>query len=350
MPRTEIPSDLKKLAEKTKSREIYATERKLGASLEALDGLIVLWMNLREPFLEATAVQVKPTWHPSLDPASFANLQDLPDEFVEIASKYREYVKRDFVTTTNFPKVWLKEFRSPLSDRPTLSMTVGKTDYLTSKCLGKSFDAGELRAKYEDGRLSMPEDLPGLLVTANVIVTSDDHIILSQRKPKETDFAGGLYSVSFEEQWNPQYENVPYEAVLRGLSEEFNIDKSHGVYVTVDNLRLLALTREWGAYWSTALIYLVQLPAKAQKVLECWNSLPPPKDKNEHVGIVAVPLREPGKSYLLRLLERSETITFAKLRDICGSNNITGQPTDQNLHDVSGRARLLFGLVSSGVL
>lgn len=303
--------------------------------------------------IEATAVEVEPPWKPSPESDSIARLPILPAKFSEKAAPYKQAILEELKRKKepDNPKLWLQGFRSPLTDRPVLSLEVGRTNYSNYLALQTAFDKGNLRAAYETGELNLVEDVPGLLASVAVIITSDNHLILAQRSAREVIAAGGKYSATFEEQWNPQLESDPNSTVLRGLSEEFNLDKRHDVYVSVDNLRLVALAREWGAFWNTVLIYVVILPAKAQKVLQCWKSVLSPKDKNEHVAVAAVPMKsQKGRNFLLDLLDRQRKVSVTDLKAVCGEKNIVGYPTDQDLHPATGRARILIGMISSGNL
>lgn len=191
----------------------------------------------------------------------------------------------------------------------------------------------------------------------SIMLTTDNCVILAQRNVHRVgkEYAGGEWSVSFEEQWDVVRDRTPYDAVLRGLSEEFNVDRNHGIDISVDNVRLLALAREWGYHWNTAMLYLVRVPADSKTVLDCWDDVPPSIDRNEHVAVAAVPLWNPsGKSFLLSLLDRSAEISNSDLFEVCGKAYVKGAlvPNDKphSLHSSSGRARALFALWASGSL
>lgn len=315
--------------------------------LDTIDSLVMLWMDNRPTGLDATAVEVIPKLHPTGNLDSLIVLPDLKGVFREQAAPHMEDVERQY-GPPNKPKLWLKDFKLPLSDRPTLRLTLGKTDYWTTKALELAFDSGVLRNEYERRRLNILEDLPGLTASLAIIITSDDHLILAQRKSGQVDFGGGMYSVSFDEQWDPLRDSNPYNTVLRGLSEEFNLDLDHGVHVSADNLKLFALAREWGRFWNTVLVYVVKLPARAEKVLECWDAWPPPQDKKEHSAVIAVPLsKRKGVVFLLNLLNRSARVSADLVREVCGEERIAGAPSDGELSSISGRARILVGLFAN---
>lgn len=300
--------------------------------------------------MEAAALKVSPTLPADGKALALASLPALSGKTAEYAARYWASAKDKFGEPNN-PKVWLKGYRTPMSDRPSLELELGKTDYWTARAIELAFEEGGLRREYESRKLDIYRDLPGMIGTHSVVVTVDGCLILAQRKGGEVDFAGGTYSPSFEEQWNPLCDRTPHDAVLRGLREEFNVDRDHDVYVTVDNLKLVALAREWGRFWHTVILYVVHLPATAAKVLECWNAVPPPKDKNEHVAVVAVPLFESrAREFLENLLDRATGISRPSLERICAGNRIAGSPSDGEVHPTSGRARILIALFALGAV
>lgn len=342
----QAPPSLQRLVEAAKAPAIRATEKALGETLFSTDGLIILWMDDESRGLEATAIRVKPDL--ALGDVESLSI-DLDGRFIERAAPYLEASKKKHGPPNN-PKLWLKALRSPFSDRPTLELTVGRTDYWTSRAFEFAYEEGLLRKEFEEKVLDIHRDTPGMLGTHSFVITSDDKLLLSQRKGGDVDFAGGSYSPSFEEQWNPTVDRTPHETVLRGLSEEFHLDPTHGVYVSVDNLRLFAIAREWGIFWHTVLLFSVRLPSSAAKVMECWNALPPPKDKNEHIGLCAVPVRSlAAKAFLLSLIESTGNVPRNELKDLCGAD-ATGVISDGQLHPTSGKARILLALHNLGEL
>lgn len=335
-------SDFEDLAKSTIRTEIGLSASRLSATITGLDGTIVLWMWLPRG-IPSTAVKVEPDWNPSSEQDALDGLEEIDGKFDEEASPYVSEISK-LIGDDNRPKVWLRGFRSYLTDRASLLLRVGKTDYQQSRSIQRAFDKGGLLSKFENGTFDVLSETPSGIATASAILTSDHRLIVSQRKDKEVDFAAGSYSVSFEEQWDPRIENNPHDSVLRGLHEEFHADKNHGIYVTQDNLRVLALGREWGAYWNTSLFYIVNLPAQARTFLSAWESLPPPKDKNEHRAVAAVPLDKSGVRFLQDLLPRGSKLLADQLRKICGSQYIAGSPRDGDIHDTTGRARILLAL------
>lgn len=278
------PPSLQQLVETAKSTEVRRTEATLGETLFATDGLIILWMDDENRGLEATAIQVEPRFGGESVPQA---PRDLQGAFIERAAPYFEETKQRYGLPNN-PKLWLKSLRSPLSDRPTLQLNVGWTDYWTSRALELAYEKGSLRTEFEEKTFDIYSDTPGLLVAHAFVITSDDKLIFGQRRVGDVDFAGRSYSPSFEEQWSPS-DSTPHETVLRGLAEEFHLDPTHGVHVSVDNLRLFAVGREWGAHWHTALLFCVRLPASATKVMDCWRAFPPLRTKMNMQGFVPSP-------------------------------------------------------------
>ncbi|MBU1298242.1 MAG: hypothetical protein KKB77_03750 [Bacteroidetes bacterium] len=339
------PQSLQQLVELAKSTEIVKTEKALGDTLFGTDGLIILWIDNERRGLEAAAIHVSPRLEAG---SSLTTSIDLKGPFINHAAPYLEETKRKYGLPNN-PKLWLKGLRSPLSDRPTLQLTVGRTDYWTSRALELAYEKGSLREEFEKKVFDIYQDTPGILGTHSFIITSDDKLILCQRKGGEVDFAGGSYSPSFEEQCNPTLDNTPYETVLRGLSEEFHLDATHSVHVSIDNLRLFAVGREWGTFWHTVLLFSVKLPSSAAKVMECWKALPPPKDKNEHTGICAVPLRSKNTNDFFQVINQSGFVPSNELKQLSG-RDVTGIISDGPLHPTSGKARILLTRYSIGEL
>lgn len=338
-----VPPTLEQLFRAAKSTGFCSTEAAIGDALCATDKLIILWMDDDNRGLEAAAVRVEPDLR-----RESGNLPDLSPKFVELAGPYLEKAKCTYGPPNN-PKLWLKGLRSPLSDRPTLELNVGRTDYWTTHALELAYNEGHLRSSFEQKTFDIYQDTPGLLFVATFIVTSDGKLIFSQRKGRDVDCASGMYSPSFEEQWNPTFDHTPYETVLRGLSEEFNLDPTHNVHVSMDNVRLFAVAREWGALWNTALLFQVRLPASAAKVMNCWSSLPPPKDKNEHTGLCAVSLDSKTTQLLVSLIEGPGMVRGDELKRLC-DGDFSGVLSDGLLHPTSGKMRILLALYAMNVL
>jgi hypothetical protein len=335
------PSILQQLVHKTRSGEIPAH------ITDAMDGLVTLWMSHQSDGLPADNVYVHKIGRDGFDPNT-----GLPASFSEVVAPYWETIKRE-VGEPNKGKVWVSKYRLGMSDRPRLQLEVGWTNYWTSRCLERAFKDG-LRKQYEmSDRIFY--DLPSMVGSSAVILTSDERLILAQRKRGQTDFADGQWSASFEEQWDFDKDEYPHDAVIRGLSEEFNLDQKHGVAVGPQNIRLFAFAREWGQFWNVVMLYVVRIPATATKVLECWNSIPPPHDKHEHAVLAAVPLKDrAGKDFLIDLLDRNSTIDEAQLERVSGTEAISrsflSDDKPHGLHPSSGRARILMGLWAAGCL
>lgn len=347
-----IPMSLQQVADLTRSEEIIEMEKCLGSPLSAMDNIIVLWMAGSKEGIPCVAVDVEPTWELDGTNHSIEHLEKIGRPFDEYISRYWMDVKADYGEPNN-PKIWLKTFKSPLEDRPSMKLEVGRTDFWSTKCLEEAMMEGSLLKEYKSRKINHLEDTPGLVAAVSVLLTNDDHLILAQRKGRgEVDYAGGSWTATCEEQWNPLSETSPYQTVLRGLEEEYNLDRAHGVHVMSENIALYALGREWGQFYNTVLIYVVRLPAPAKRVLECWQSLPHALDKNEHVAVAAVPLVEEGITFLknLIIMSRSDKLSVELLRNVCGSENIVGNPSDGLLFPTHGRAKIIVGLFAKGYL
>jgi hypothetical protein len=252
----------------------------------------------------------------------------------------------------NRPKLWLRKFLSPLVDRSYVTMGVGRTDFWSTKGMERAFADRSLLEAYERGRFNPIDDTFGLIAAVVVLLTEDNHMILAQRKGNEVAYAGGAWTATFEEQWNPLVESVPFDAVFRGLREEFGIESAHGFDVSIDDVRLYAVAREWGSYWNTVLIYVARLRVPAEKVLQRWNAFPPPEDKNEHTAVAAVPLTTLGREFLMQLVRmgRNTKLSTDRLKSICGQQGVVGIPSDGAMFPTHGRAKIIIGLWANGDL
>lgn len=343
-PRSDASND--ELKGPGKSEAIQATERKLGRQFDyAMDGLIVLcpvWNYYESENFAPVAIEVSPNL--STMPA----LETLPAKFREMAQPHMAESQEKF-GQPNGRKLWLRSFREPLKNRPELHLNVGETDYWTTKSLEKVYDTGVLRAKYESSEWGIEEELPGLVGTATVITTSDDRLILTQRHSRNVDFAGGRYSPSFDEQWDLARDTSPIDTVVRGASEEFDLDPSRDI--SLRNIRLMALAREWGKDWNTVLVFSLSLALPAKAILDLWKQSKRP-DKREARAVVAVPFsKSSGADFLMRLIaDRNAAISVREIRDASGDDFIRGSPTDGELDEISGRARIWFGLFARSFL
>jgi hypothetical protein len=310
---------------------------------DSIDSLIIIQMIGRKG-IPATAIDVQ-----RVESKEFDAQTGLPRVYEQYVAPYRELVKKE-LRGDNRDKVWICEFKSNFSDR-RISLKIARTDYLTHRCLEKAFDSGLATRFEQEGRVH--DDLPNLCGTCSFVVTDDDYLILAQRKHRQTDFADGNWSPSFEEQWDWQKDKLPYEVVLRGLEEEFGIAKERGIHIGSENIRLVAFGREWGRYWAPNLVFFVRAPASAQTILNCWSANPPPIDKNEHGVVAAVPLRT-GSQFLLNLLEGESLVDETELEQVCGMENIKrAYPSDRkphSLHPTTGRARVILALWAMGYL
>ncbi|MEK6710480.1 MAG: hypothetical protein AABZ64_07870, partial [Nitrospinota bacterium] len=102
-----------------------------------------------------------------------------------------------------------------------------------------------------------------------------------------------------------------------------------------------ALGREWGMFWNTVLIYVVELPCSSEKVLDCWESVP--EDMAEAAAVGAVPAKTPENQRVLLNVAKSRQVRPQYLARECGAK-WRGNPRDNELHDSTGVARILFAL------
>jgi len=137
--------------------------------------------------VEASAIQVKYSESPGSPPSQ---LLGLPSKFHDLVAPYFEEAKQRYGKPNN-RKFGVEDLQSPLSDRPTLQITVGETDYWTTRALGLACEKGSLRAAFENRTFDVLCDVPGLLATHSFAITSDDKLVLALRKQNDVDAAGG---------------------------------------------------------------------------------------------------------------------------------------------------------------
>lgn len=331
------------------NESILSSERRMSTRLCAIDGLILLWMDCKFKGLPADSVYISPHWKPGeLNHIGVPTrpLGDLDKRFLSVIRpllpKYLKEIKED----QNRPKVWIKEIRYPLSDRPFLVLNLGGSDYRRNRALEEAFikpcaDGKTLRDLYEEGKFDLLYDLPNMIVIHVVMKTADECIVVAQRGRKDVDYAQGKFSPSCEEHWDPSQDEYPYDTILRCLSEEWNLDEEHGVPIDTSHMRLLAIGREWGLYWNTAFIYAVSLPCNSDEVLECWNMVPQDKAEASAVGVIPVGDHD-KRCILLRTLQLNE-VRPKHLERECGAK-WAGNYGDNIWHETTGAARILLGL------
>lgn len=330
----------------TPNQAIQDIEKARKTSLQAIGGLILFWLDAECNGLQPDVVTVVPKR------GERATLKD----WVQGLSPLREQIQRvikpvarnselKWITDQkNRPKVWLSQILPPMTDQPWLSLSIGGSDFRNSKALEWAFThqvnfentSLTLRKVYEKGLLRLYEDLFGLVAATIVMLTSDDCIVVAQRGPLA--WAKGRYSISCEEGWDPKQESNPHETVLRCLEEEWNLDARHGVGVEPEHVRLVAIGREWGHYWNTVLVYVVDLPCPSDVVIENWMSFP--KDASEAIGIGVIPIGSWEQRRLLLELLSTEEVRPGKFPDA----KWAGDVSDGKLHETTGAARVLFAL------
>lgn len=328
------------------NQAIQDIEKAYTASLPAVGGLILFWLDAACKGLQPDMVIVIPkrgekatqkVWVQSLTP--------LPTEIQSVIKPVATTRELAWITDqTNLPKVWLRSQIPPMTDQPGLSLSIGGSDFRNSKALEWAFthqvdfrnESLTLREVYERGLLRLHEDLFGLVAATIVMLTSDDCIVVAQRG--NLTWAKERYSISCEEGWDPNEESNPYKTVLRCLQEEWNLDALHGVEVGPEHVRLVAIGREWGHYWNTVLVYVVDLPCSSDVVIENWVSFP--KDAGEAAGIGVIPIRNWEQRKLLLELFATEEIRKGKFTDA----KWAGVVGDGKLHETTGAARVLFAL------
>jgi hypothetical protein len=295
------------------NESILRTSERLKARLGGIQGLLLFWIDFECRGLTSDAVTVEPHWSPRSVPETgtpFPPLGDLDGDLLDairpIISKNK--LVKEIDERQNKPKVWIKKLDCYLTDRPFLRLLLGGLDYRKTRAIQCAFDSDikwrgrktTLRDLYETGELDILEHLPSMVVAHNVVITLDGFLLLAQRSGA-VDFAPNRFSPSFEEQWNPKTERHPHLTVLRALEEEFNLDSAYGVPVDLGHISLVAVGREWGEYWNTALLYTIDLPCNGEDVIACWESMPKDKSEARAVGLVPVGNSKDRKTLLEQL-------------------------------------------------
>jgi hypothetical protein len=273
-------------------------------------------------------------------------LTPLPDKIQRVISPIATGEFASITDQNNRPKVWLQSQTPPLTDQPGLSLSIGRSDFRSSKALEWAFthkvnfeeEPLTLREVYERGLLRLHEDLYGLVAVTIVMLTSYNYIVVAQRG--DLSWAKDRYSISCEEGWDPNAETNPHKTVLRCLQEEWNLDAQHDVKVGPEHIRLVAIGREWGHYWNTVLIYVVGLPCFSDVVIHNWVSFP--KDACEATGIGVIPIKSQEQRRLLLELFATEELRTRTFTDV--GARWAGDVGDGKLHETTGAARVLFAL------
>lgn len=349
--------DMQQMIDATKHEAIINLER-LGIQPRAMDGLLLPWMTPEKEGIPGRNVEVKSSWEIHQKEGAkegwISGLPEIGDAFRKYIDPYWKQVQLEYKTSK--PKIWIENFSTPFRDREViLELYLGQTDFFITKCLEEAFKKGGLREAYENRIFDVLEDLPGLAAVVPVIITKDNHLILAQRatRKRELAFGRGAWTISAAEHWDPLEDSSPDETVIRCLEEEFHLDSDHGVKVSVDDMRLYALGREWGNFYNTVFIYVVRTPVPAKEVLDLWvGGITAPESQNEHVAVAAVPLHEKGVTFLLDLvrMERSKELSADHLKAVCGEKGTRGTSSDGELFPTFGRAGIIIALLAEGVL
>jgi hypothetical protein len=330
------------------NREILRLEELLKTKLCGIDGLLILWIDGKFEGLSADSVYIDPSWDKYKVKSTGIPKETLgsPDErFLELISNIIPKYHAEIRDAQNRPKVWVRNIKYPLTDRPYLSLELGGLDYRTNRALEEAFSTPVKQGKtlselYEEGYFDILTDLPNMVVIHIVMKTRDGYLVLAQRGRKQVDYASGKFSPSCEEQWDPSKDQYPHETVLRCLAEEWNIESSYGVPVTSRHIKLLAIGREWGTYWNTAFIYAVDLPCDSKDVLDLWTAVP--EDKAEASGIGVIPMGErDGRYAIIKMLQENKV-----RRSFLSTYGAkwAGVVRDERLHETTGAARVLLSL------
>ena len=325
------------------NQAIQDIEKAHTTSLPALGGLILFWLDAKCKGLQPDMVTVVPKLGETATLKDWVqHLTPLPDKIQRVISPIATGEFASITDQNNRPKFWLRSTTFPLTDQPGLSLSIGGSDFRSSKALEWAFTHQvnfeekllTLREVYERGLLKLHEELFGLVAATIVMLTNNSYIVVAQRG--DLSWAKDRYSISCEEGWDPNAETNPHKTVLRCLQEEWNLDAQHDVKVGLEHIRLVAIGREWGHYWNTVLIYVVELPCSSDDVIHNWVSFP--KDACEATGYRSK-VRNNGDcclNYLpLKNCVRKRLRMWVQMGCVVG---------DGKLHETTGAARVLFAL------
>jgi len=173
-------------------------------------------------------------------------------------------------------KVWLKgvDFQDG-----TLTLTTGETRYFD--LWGLPGAAPDLHDRYlNQMQESGHTDVPNGIATHNTIITADELVIMTVRS-RQSGFATGRVSVSYEEQMELK-DRTPLHAAARGLKEEF------GAIIPVNNLKLLGLAAEEVTAY-TAACHFGEINLTASELVESWRDA---LDRDEGTVLFGVPLNK----------------------------------------------------------
>jgi hypothetical protein len=184
---------------------------------------------------DADRAAVGPAWEPKY---RFTEVRTNPDRTVEVA-----------LSETSWPEG--AGFHAALRRLATQPLTTHD----------------ELLHQYLRGQASLPG-----LASVHVMVVSSDRQVLMARRGRSSAYAGGRWSVSFEEQLTATdlrpVQMAPVNAARRGLEEEL------GDRVAPDTaaIRILALLLET-AILNTSFVMLVELSQDHQEIARHWRNL-----------------------------------------------------------------------------
>lgn len=329
-----------------KHQAVLRMESVLGSSFMAVDGLILFWWDCDHlGGLRKSELLVHPKWNHQVQPQLGMAQHPLQPLHAELAAWLRRFrtTPSPEPSTWNRPKVRLVNWSLPLSDRPGMSMTFGALDFETSLAHTSALTqsgpipiSGEsFLHKYEHREFDIREDLFGHVVTHVVAITADNHLVVLQRPRGNTvDFAQGQYSPSCEEGLDPSRENHPHDAAIRGVLEELHVE------VREQDVRLVGFGREWGEFWNTALVYVVNLAVPSDELNHRWSGA---GDRTEATGLALIPLGD-GRACLHVLQILREGCSVQALAGLGAS--LYGHFSDGRLHQTTGEARLVLGFLN----
>jgi hypothetical protein len=316
----------------------------LDASLDMAGGCLLFWWHKDWRGLAAEDVRVTPGRDPAQSCVEWSRrLSMLPEDYLNLARQVERGITGGIPgAAKNWPKTWVREWAAEVSEVPGVALEVGITDYRTSTAIAAAYnsslafgDSGmTLRELYECRRLSYTRQLPGEAVAHIAILSADGYLVFGQRSPQVAG-AAGRYSFSCEERWDPSKFSDPVDVVRDCLEDEWGLVDS--VVHPANAVRLMALGREWGAHWNTALLYVVTVACGHDEVLRSWARA---RGRHEHRGVGVLPIVRRGARRVLFDALRGGQVGEVLL----GTARKAGDLAPGDIHDGTGVVRAILAL------
>ncbi|MBI4039369.1 hypothetical protein HY388_00895 [Candidatus Daviesbacteria bacterium] len=200
-----------------------------------------------------------------------------------LAQAFNKTQERTGPNVWNDPKVTV---RSIAATPDHLRVTLGISDYFTIRGIDQAAPDLHMRSREEITRFRQTE-VPVGISTHNIVLFQEAifdryqrSVIISLRAQGQ-DFHPGRYSLSFEEQMEPE-DASSFATVHRGLKEEFGLEPKAGT------TRLLAIGAE-KPFAYTCWIHVTEVVADPSVLIESWKKA---VDHKENSVMLAVPIED----------------------------------------------------------